>query len=45
MSLLETARLNGIDPYRWLYSVLSRLPQWPSTRLRELLPYPENHFN
>ncbi|EDV9708108.1 transposase domain-containing protein [Salmonella enterica] len=24
MSLQETARLNGIDPYRWLLSVLTR---------------------
>lgn len=45
MSLLETARLNGIEPYRWLHSVLIRLPQWPNARLRELLPYPENHFD
>ncbi|EAA7842945.1 IS66 family transposase [Salmonella enterica] len=45
MSLLATARLNGIDPHQWLYSVLTRLPEWPNARLRELLPYPENHFD
>ncbi|EHR8835575.1 transposase domain-containing protein [Escherichia coli] len=26
MSLLETARLNGLAPYQWLHSVLTRLP-------------------
>ncbi|HEY3590677.1 MAG TPA: IS66 family transposase [Buttiauxella sp.] len=44
MSLLETARMNGIEPYQWLYSVLTRLPSWPNSRLQELLPYPENIF-
>ena len=31
MSLLETARLNGIDPYQWLHSMLTHLPQWPNS--------------
>lgn len=44
MSLLETARLNGLEPYAWLKSVLTRLPEWPEERLRELLPFPENTF-
>lgn len=44
MSLLETARLNGLKPYtyKWLKSVLTRLPEWPEERLRELLPFQEN---
>lgn len=44
MSLLETARLNGLEPYGWLKSVLSRLPEWPEERLHELLPFAENTF-
>lgn len=44
MSLLETARLNGLEPYAWLKSVLTRLPEWPEDRLHELLPFPENTF-
>ncbi len=44
MSLLETARLNGLEPYAWLKSVLTRLPEWPEDRLHELLPFAENTF-
>jgi transposase len=44
MSLLETARLNGLEPSAWLKSVLTRLPEWPETRLHELLPFAENTF-
>ncbi|PNM27170.1 IS66 family transposase [Yersinia enterocolitica] len=44
MSLLETARLNGLEPYAWLKSVLTRLPEWPEERLYELLPFAENTF-
>ncbi|PHI28247.1 Uncharacterised protein [Budvicia aquatica] len=29
MSLLETAWLNGLEPYVWLKSVLTRLAEWP----------------
>ncbi|MNH16744.1 Transposase IS66 family protein [compost metagenome] len=44
LSLLETARQNGLEPFIWLRDVLTRLPTWPNSRLRELLPYPENTF-
>jgi len=37
-SLLETARLNGIEPMAWLTDTLEKLPTWPSSRLDELLP-------
>ncbi|EKG3927214.1 IS66 family transposase, partial [Salmonella enterica] len=33
MSLLETAKLNGLEPYGWLKSVLERLPSLPEERL------------
>jgi transposase len=38
MSLLETARLNGLEPYAWLRSVLTRLSEWQEDRLYELYP-------
>jgi transposase len=44
LSLLETAKLNGLDPYAWLREVLTRLPSWPNSRINELLPYAENPF-
>ncbi|WP_404273314.1 IS66 family transposase [Yersinia similis] len=45
LSLLETAKLNGHDPYIWLRDVLTRLPTWPNSRLSELSPYAENSFS
>jgi len=39
-SLIETAKLNGIDPYTYLADVLSRLVNlWSNARLDELLPW------
>lgn len=37
MSLLETAKMNGLKPHVWLTEVLKRLPEWPEERLSELL--------
>jgi transposase len=38
-SLIETCKLNAIDPYAWLADVLTRLVNlWPMSRLDELLP-------
>ena len=45
LSLLETAKLNGHDPYIWLRDILTRLPTWPNNRISELLPYAENSFS
>ena len=45
LSLLETAKLNGLDPFIWLRDVLTRLPSWPNNRLHELLPYATNNFS
>ncbi|WP_081893153.1 MULTISPECIES: transposase domain-containing protein [unclassified Serratia (in: enterobacteria)] len=44
MSLLETAWLNGLEPYTWLKLVLTRWPEWPEERLRERPPFLENTF-
>jgi transposase len=37
-SLFATARLNGLDPYRWLKETLEKLPAWPNSRIDALLP-------
>lgn len=44
MGLLETAKMNGLEPHAWLTDVLRRLPSWPEERLHELLPLPEYRF-
>jgi transposase len=39
-SLIETAKLNGVDPQAWLAEMLSRLVNlWPNERLDELMPW------
>jgi transposase len=38
-TLLGTARLNGVDPERWLREVLSRIADHPLSRIDELLPW------
>lgn len=39
MSLIQSARLNGHDPYAYLRDVLERLPTQPNRRIAELLPH------
>jgi transposase len=39
MSLIQSARLNGHDAYRYLRDVLERLPTQPASRIGELLPH------
>ena len=39
MSLIQSARLNGHDPYAYLRDVLERLPLTPEHRLEEMLPH------
>jgi len=38
-TLIETAKLNGIDPQAWLTNVLSRIADHKITRIDELLPW------
>jgi transposase len=38
-SLVETCKLNDIDPQAWLAHVLARLPDHPAKRIDELLPW------
>jgi transposase len=43
MSLIQSAKLNGHDPYRCLRDILERLPTQPASRLDELLPHKWNY--
>ena len=38
-SLIETCKLNGIDPFAWLRDVLARIAAHPIRRIDELLPW------
>jgi transposase len=38
-TLIETAKLNDIDPQAWLADVLARLQDHPSKRIDELMPW------
>jgi transposase len=39
-SLIETCKLNGVDPHAYLTDVLTRLVNlWPASRLDELMPW------
>ena len=39
LSLIETAKLNGINPEAYLRTVLTQLADHPITRISELLPW------
>ena len=39
MSLIQSAKMNGHDPYAYLKDVLTRLPTQPASRIGELLPH------
>jgi len=38
-TLIETAKLNGVDPKAWLADVLARIADHPAHRLGDLLPW------
>jgi transposase len=38
-SLIETAKLNGVDPEAWLRSTIARIADHPARRIDELLPW------
>ena len=38
-TLIETAKLNDIDPQVWLTDMLTRLQDHPARRIAELLPW------
>lgn len=37
-SLIASAKLNGLNPFHYLYTILKRLPTHPINRIHELLP-------
>ncbi len=39
MSLVQSAKLNGHDPYAYLKDVLNRLPTHPARQIDDLLPH------
>ena len=39
MSLVQSAKLNGHDPYAYLKDVLARLPTHKNSQIKELLPH------
>jgi hypothetical protein len=39
MSLIQSARMNGHDPYAYLKDVLERLPTQRDSAINELLPH------
>jgi len=38
-TLIEAARLNGVDSQAWLAQVLERIPEYKINRVDELLPW------
>ena len=38
-SLIETAKLNGVNPQAWLTDVLNRIADHPINKIDELLPW------
>ena len=38
-TLIETAKLNGVDPQGWLTDTLARIADHKITRIDELLPW------
>ena len=38
-TLIQTARLNDVDPQAWLADVLARIAGHPAHRIDELLPW------
>ena len=38
-TLIETAKLNGVDPQAWLTNVLRRIADHKINRINELLPW------
>jgi len=39
MSLIQSAKMNGHDPYAYIKDVLTRLPTQKASQIEELLPH------
>ena len=44
LPLIETAKLNDVDPHAWLTDVLALLQDHPAKRVDELLPWSWNRL-
>ena len=42
-TLIETAKLNSVDPQAWLADVLHRINDYTAAKLHELLPWHWKH--
>lgn len=38
-TLIETAKLNGVDPQHWLANTIARIPDYKITKVDDLLPW------
>ena len=38
-TLVETCKMNDVDPLAWLADVLARLPDYPANKVSDLLPW------
>ncbi|HEA6353801.1 TPA: transposase, partial [Escherichia coli] len=38
-SLIDTCRLNNVEPEKWLRYVIEHIQDWPANRVRDLLPW------
>ena len=38
-TLIETCKMNDVDPHAWLADVLARLPDHPASKVVDLLPW------
>jgi transposase len=45
MSLVQSAKLNGLNPLEYLKDVMDRLPTHPYSRINDLLPHNWKHTN
>ena len=41
-TLIETAKLNAVDPHAWLADTLARIPDYKITKVDDLLPWKWN---
>jgi len=38
-TLIETAKLNGVDPHTWLADTIARIPDYKITKVQDLMPW------
>ena len=41
-TLIETAKLNAVDPQAWLADTIARIPDYKLTKVDDLLPWRRN---